>query len=125
LHTSGIIHRDLKPENILVEVNNLTNEVTQIKISDFGLSKITIPGEIMFDACGTPAYVAPEVLQKNGYTKEVDIWATGVILYTMLGRCLPFHSTDRKQTFKMIKEAKPDFSDPIWSKTSEICIDLI
>ena len=79
----------------------------------------------MFDACGTPAYVAPEVLQKNGYTKEVDIWATGVILYTMLGRCLPFHSTDRKQTFKMIKEAKPDFSDPIWAKSSEICIDLI
>lgn len=68
----------------------------------------------MYDSCGTPAYVAPEVLMKNGYYKEVDIWSTGVILYTMLARSLPFHSNDRKQTFKLIKEAEPDLESGVW-----------
>lgn len=54
----------------------------------------------MLESCGTPAYVAPEVLLKVGYGKEVDIWAAGVILFTMLSRTLPFHSGDRKKTFK-------------------------
>jgi serine/threonine protein kinase len=88
----GIVHRDLKPENILVDVNEKTNTVTKVKLADFGLSKIVMPNELMFDSCGTPAYVAPEVLFKKGYYKEVDIWSTGVILYTMISRSLPFHS---------------------------------
>jgi serine/threonine protein kinase len=54
----------------------------------------------MFDSCGTPAYVAPEVLMKKGYSKEVDVWSTGIILYTMIMRGLPFHDNDRKVTFK-------------------------
>ena len=94
-------------------------------MTDFGLSKIVIPNEQMFDACGTPAYVAPEVLQKQGYSKEVDIWSTGIILYTMLSRSLPFHSTDRKQTFKMIKEANPDLTSSVWEKFSPQCQDMI
>jgi serine/threonine protein kinase len=57
------VHRDLKPENILIETDN-NNKIIQIKLTDFGLSKIIIPNELMFDACGTPAYVAPEVLHK-------------------------------------------------------------
>ena len=108
LHLSGIVHRDLKPENLLIEKDPATNMIIQTKIADFGLSKITIPNELMQESCGTPAYVAPEVLKKQGYYKEVDIWSTGVIFYTMLSRCLPFHSYDRRQTFKLIKEAEPD-----------------
>ena len=104
----GIVHRDLKPENILIEQNPNDNSVTKVKLTDFGLSKIISPGELMFDACGTPAYVAPEVLYKKGYSKEVDIWSTGIILYTMFFRSLPFHHDDRKLTFKLIKESEPD-----------------
>ena len=96
MHLSGIVHRDLKPENILVVIDPATSKVSQIKITDFGLSKIIVPNEIMYESCGTPAYVAPEVLHKNGYYKEVDVWSTGVILYTMISRSLPFHSNERK-----------------------------
>jgi serine/threonine protein kinase len=79
----------------------------------------------MFESCGTPAYVAPEVLHKNGYQQEVDIWSTGVIIYTMLARALPFHSSDKKNTFRLIKEADPDFSNECWQPISEKCKDFI
>ena len=125
LHISGIVHRDLKPENLLIEKDPATNMVIQTKIADFGLSKIIVPNEKMHDACGTPAYVAPEVLKKSGYYSEVDVWSTGVIFYTMLSRCLPFHSYDRKQTFRLIKEADPDLETGCWELVSEECRDLI
>lgn len=99
MHMCGIVHRDLKPENIMVELDQATGEVHQVKLTDFGLSKIIVPKEIMMESCGTPAYVGPEVLHKEGYGKEVDIWSTGVILYTMIARALPFHSQDKKRTF--------------------------
>jgi serine/threonine protein kinase len=85
-----VVHRDLKPENILVEKDPRNEEVTQIKITDFGLSKIVVPNEKMMESCGTPAYVAPEVLLKKGYKKEVDMWSAGVIYYTLICRQLPF-----------------------------------
>jgi len=125
LHLCGVVHRDLKPENILVECDEQTHEVAHIKLTDFGLSKIVVPGEVMTDSCGTPAYVAPEVLSKTGYSKEVDIWSTGVITFTMLARALPFHSSDRKKTFKLIKEAEPDLQSENWASISDECKDLI
>jgi calcium/calmodulin-dependent protein kinase I len=112
LNESGVVHRDLKPENILIEKNPLNEEVVTLKITDFGLSKIVVPGEIMHESCGTPAYVAPEVLKKEGYTKEVDMWSAGIIMYTLMCRQLPFSCADRKQTFKMIKEEEPDMTLP-------------
>jgi serine/threonine protein kinase len=128
LHLCGIVHRDLKPENIMIEIDDTgaTTEVHQIKLADFGLSKIIVPGEIMHESCGTPAYVAPDVLKRTGYSHEVDIWSTGVILYTMLARALPFHSEDRKKTFKLIKEAEPDMlTDEVWKTVSDECKHLI
>lgn len=104
----GVVHRDLKPENILIEKDHTTDEVTQIKVTDFGLSKIVIPNEVMNECCGTPAYVAPEVLLKNGYRREVDVWSLGVIYYTLVCRQLPFQSHDRNKTFNLIKNRQPD-----------------
>lgn len=86
LQKSGIVHRDLKPENILIEKDPSTEEVTALKVADFGLSKIAVPHEIMMESCGTPAYVAPEVLLKKGYEREVDIWSAGIIFYTLVCR---------------------------------------
>lgn len=86
MHECGIIHRDLKPENILIEKDPNTEEVSMIKVTDFGLSKIATPNETMSESCGTPAYVAPEVLHKKGYKREVDMWSAGVIFYTLVCR---------------------------------------
>jgi len=76
----------LKPENILIEKHPETEEIKHIKLTDFGLSKIARPNEVMQESCGTPAYVAPEVLHKQGYKKEVDMWTAGVIFYTLVCR---------------------------------------
>jgi len=78
LHKKGIAHRDLKPENLLYQ-----HEKGPIMISDFGLSKIFSENDMMKTACGTPGYVAPEVLKKVGYGKEVDMWSIGVITFIL------------------------------------------
>lgn len=110
----------MKPENILIS-QDLT-----IKITDFGLSKLTTPADLTFECCGTPVYVAPEVLKKNGYHCSVDLWACGVILYSIVSKQLPFQSSDRKQTFKQIREKDPDFSHASFAEdVSPSCIDLI
>lgn len=78
----------MKPENILIET--FQDGTFEIKITDFGLSKLGTPAELTFDCCGTPAYVAPEVLYKTGYQCGVDLWACGVILYSMVCKEFPF-----------------------------------
>ena len=84
LHTMNIVHRDLKPENLLLKNSK---DITNVKLADFGLSKIVSPsgaaGGMMQTACGTPGYVAPEVLSADGYDKEVDLWSIGVITYIL------------------------------------------
>ena len=94
LHSYGIIHRDLKPENILM-VNN-TSE-SDVKIMDFGLSKIVGPADRCNEPYGTLSYVAPEVLQKTPYNMAVDIWSLGIITHLMLIGYLPFdHENDQE-----------------------------
>lgn len=78
-HNLGIIHRDLKPENLLYATSQ---EGSIIKITDFGLARF-VDNELATTACGTPNYVAPEIIAGKGYGKEVDIWSVGVIIYIM------------------------------------------
>ena len=87
LHSYGIVHRDLKPDNIMI---TQPNDSGIIKIMDFGLSKIISSQEKMVDGFGTLSYVAPEVLTRSPYNKEVDIWSLGIILFYILSGHLPF-----------------------------------
>jgi calcium/calmodulin-dependent protein kinase I len=80
LHKMGIVHRDLKPENLLYSSESSDSD---IKITDFGLAKIADGDLLLKTACGTPNYVAPEVLQNAGYDASVDMWSIGVILYIL------------------------------------------
>lgn len=105
LHTNGISHRDLKPENILL--SSAREAETLIKITDFGLSKFVDGAALMKTFCGTPNYLAPEVLRSKGdgkYTHKVDNWSLGVILYIMLVGFPPF--SDDNLDFQ-IKNGKP------------------
>jgi 5'-AMP-activated protein kinase catalytic alpha subunit len=88
-HSKNILHRDIKLDNIL-----LTSE-GDVKICDFGVSKLVKPGEVMTEQCGTPAYIAPEVFENKGYEGYAsDVWSAGVVLYAMLYGTVPFKASN-------------------------------
>jgi len=121
LHNNNIAHRDLKPENLLLKsVND-----TEVMLSDFGLSKIVGQESMMETACGTPYYVAPEVLNASGYDKEVDLWSVGVITYLLLCGFPPFYGDTLPAVFEQIMKAEFDFPDPYWTDISVEAKDLI
>ena len=88
-------------------MNDDAKEKMNIKIIDFGLSKMLLPTEKSFDCCGSLTFMAPELLNKSGHRHEVDIWSTGCILYKILFRRGPFIAENQKDTIKEILESNP------------------
>lgn len=112
-HSRGVYHRDLKPENLLLD------EDGNLKVSDFGLSAL---GEsrrhdgLLHTTCGTPAYVAPEIINKKGYDgAKADIWSCGVILFVLMVGYLPFHDSNLMEMYRKI--SKGEFKCPSWLPT--------
>ncbi|XP_011039062.1 PREDICTED: CBL-interacting serine/threonine-protein kinase 9-like isoform X1 [Populus euphratica] len=109
-HSRGVFHRDLKPENLLLDSHGV------LKVSDFGLSALSqqLQGDgLLHTACGTPNYVAPEVLKDKGYDGTAsDVWSCGVILYVLMAGYLPFDETSLMALY--LKICSADFTFPSW-----------
>lgn len=128
LHERNIVHRDIKPENILLVDKNL-----HVKLADFGLAKIIGEESFTTTLCGTPSYVAPEILadsKQRKYTKAVDVWSLGVVLYICLCGFPPFsdelYSRDFPFTLsQQIKSGRFDYPSPYWDSVGDPALDLI
>jgi len=123
LHDRRIVHRDLKPENLLFEKKE---KGSPIKLIDFGLAG-NCSASPLKTPCGTPNYVAPEILKKMPYGVQVDMWSAGVILYIVLCGFPPFYdeNDDMGRLYKQIKSASYDMPSPYWDNISDSAKDLI
>lgn len=124
LHHFGIIHRDLKPENIMMSDKS---ENAIVKIVDFGLSKVLGKFEKSNEAYGTLAYAAPEVIQKNAYTKTIDIWSLGVILYFLISGQFPFNDKNNNLHKIAVEITSGDikFIGNSWKRADLDCKELV
>lgn len=122
-HDANIVHRDLKPENLLLTSKD---DDASIKLADFGFAKkLEFDSAGLVTACGTPGYVAPEILEGKPYGSSVDIWSIGVITYILLCGYPPFHDDNHNALFKKIKRGKFQFDAPYWDHVSDDAKDLI
>ncbi|KAI8604315.1 CAMK/CAMK1 protein kinase [Dissophora ornata] len=123
LHSMGVVHRDLKPENLLFEDKS---ENSRLMITDFGLSKVLTGGnDVLMTACGTPGYVAPEVLEQIGHGKPVDMWSVGVIAYTLLCGYTPFWGEDQPSLFESIISGEYEYEEEYWKDISPLAKSFI
>ena len=121
LHMKGIVHRDLKLENILID------EDGYIKIIDYGLAKMLSDDQETTSFCGTPEYLAPEMVSQSGHDKAVDWWALGILIYEMIIGVTPFFNKNRNMLMMKIQQAKVVFPDRKKDKIdySDEILDLI
>ncbi|XP_062852282.1 serine/threonine-protein kinase DCLK2 isoform X2 [Trichomycterus rosablanca] len=123
LHRMSIVHRDIKPENLLV--CDYPNGTKSLKLGDFGLA--TVVEGPLYTVCGTPTYVAPEIIIESGYGIKVDIWAAGVITYILLCGFPPFRSENNAQEelFDQILQGRVEFPSPYWDNITDSAKELI
>uniref|UniRef100_A0A8C4HNX3 Serine/threonine-protein kinase DCLK2 n=1 Tax=Dicentrarchus labrax TaxID=13489 RepID=A0A8C4HNX3_DICLA len=123
LHSLNIVHRDIKPENLLVF--EYPDGTKSLKLGDFGLA--TVVEGPLYTVCGTPTYVAPEIIAESGYGLKVDIWAAGVITYILLCGFPPFRSESNMQEdlFDQILLGRLEFPSPYWDNITDSAKELI
>jgi serine/threonine protein kinase len=115
-HDARVAHRDLKPENLLLR--SLTDDMS-IKLADFGFAKVVEKPNSLTTQCGTPGYVAPEILNGVPYDERSDMWSIGVILYILLGGYPPFIDENQRRLFRKIRKGKYEFHPEYWDPISE------
>nr|XP_056708801.1 cGMP-dependent protein kinase 2-like [Euleptes europaea] len=119
LHNQGIVYRDLKPENLMLDAKGY------VKLVDFGFAKTLKPGEKTYSFCGTPEYLAPEILRHEGHDYAVDFWMLGVLIFEMIVGRPPFHSPEPQKTYSKILDGVFSFpvfvSDAACSLVAKLC----
>ncbi|KAL7427659.1 hypothetical protein ACHAXH_002292 [Discostella pseudostelligera] len=116
MHSRNVIHRDMKPENLLLAHKPRSSHDIEVKIIDFGLSKILSDSPIASSFLGTRGYLAPEMIQRRDYTKSVDAWALGVIIFVLLCGCLPFDDDCHSMPNSPALREKFTLRFPRWAK---------
>eukprot|EP00826_Nyctotherus_ovalis_P060367 TRINITY_DN8460_c0_g3_i1.p1 TRINITY_DN8460_c0_g3~~TRINITY_DN8460_c0_g3_i1.p1 ORF type:complete len:490 (-),score=143.26 TRINITY_DN8460_c0_g3_i1:83-1531(-) len=119
-HTRQIVHRDIKLDNLLLTSKG------ELKICDFGVSRVVGRGEVMAERCGTPAYMAPEILRDKGYKGfGADMWSAGVVLYAMLYGTVPFKATTIKELHRLIMKGKVELKEDISAEARDLLSKLL
>jgi len=121
-HDNHIAHRDLKPENLLLLSET---DDSAVKIADFGFAKRVYEHNSLTTQCGTPGYVAPEILEGTPYDERADMWSVGVILYILLGGYPPFIESTQRDLFRKIRKGEYEFHEEYWGTVSQEAKDLI
>jgi len=122
-HSKGICHRDIKPENLLLSSKEIG--IASLKIADFGLARLIEDNSLASTTCGTPGYVAPEVLQQKPYGKSCDYWSIGVVTFILLSGTPPFYEEDNFALFEQIKACRYDFEVETWDNVSKEAKDFV
>jgi len=122
MHKNHVAHRDLKPENLLLHSKE---DDSAVKIADFGFAKKVYEENSLTTQCGTPGYVAPEILEGTPYDQRADMWSVGVILYILLGGYPPFIESTQRDLFRKIRRGEYEFHEEYWGTVSREAKDLI
>ena len=122
MHQNGVAHRDIKPQNIFLDSKSNNSS---IKVGDFGFAKRVHTPKSLNLRCGTPSYVAPEILKNQPYDQSCDMWSVGVVLYVLLCGYTPFHEEQQEKMFERIKVADFTFHPEEWDQISDEAKELI
>jgi serine/threonine protein kinase len=122
LHENNIAHCDLKSRNLLLSSNN---DDSSVILADFGFAARVYSPKSLTKQCGTPYFVAPEILLQNGYDTQSDMWSVGIIIYSLLSGGLPFTGKTHLELFKAIIKGGFDFNATQWDEVSASAKDLI
>lgn len=121
LHSINIVHRDYKPENLLLKS---MHDDSDMRLCDFGFATLA-KGRSITQVVGTPGYMAPEVLHEKPYGVEVDLWATGILMFMLIEGAAPFYDEDPDKLDDLVKKAVLDFDPEMWCAVSPEAKDLV